>query len=136
ANHRNTMRSHPSPITQLLVILFVLFSSILLVSGFIPQFRSSPSDGSVAKRATSNWGGRTYLKRDSKDQGKCGNITNCGHCTSQGTCVWCESDNTCQKGNFYGPEDGIINGCKDWRWRQCKGIVYAQDMRRYYVQIE
>lgn len=60
------------------------------------------------------------VANNSMDQGKCANYTSCGPCTDQWTCVWCPSTDQCLKGNFYGPDNGIIDGCKDWQWRQCK----------------
>ncbi|KAL6072657.1 Pituitary tumor-transforming gene protein-binding factor [Balamuthia mandrillaris] len=54
----------------------------------------------------------------------CSGLKSCSECTSKSDCVWCESDETCTAGTFYGPKgnfiDGIFKGCSDWRWKQCK----------------
>lgn len=51
----------------------------------------------------------------------CGARLGCSNCTDDDSCVWCESDNLCKNGTWYGPDGEIIKGCSDWRWKQCKG---------------
>jgi len=56
----------------------------------------------------------------------CAAKTNCGDCSDSYDCVWCDSNNVCYDGSFYGPNGGNagkwdpLNECKDWRWKQCK----------------
>lgn len=50
----------------------------------------------------------------------CGARLGCSNCTDDDSCVWCESDNLCKNGTWYGPDGEIIKGCSDWRWKQCK----------------
>ena len=51
----------------------------------------------------------------------CAALTNCGDCTDDRDCVWCETDGNCQDGGFYGVSGELFGGCRDWRWGQCKG---------------
>jgi hypothetical protein len=51
----------------------------------------------------------------------CAARVGCGNCTDDDSCVWCDSDNLCKNGTWYGPDGEIISGCMDWRWKQCKG---------------
>jgi uncharacterized membrane protein len=61
----------------------------------------------------------TVASNTSTNATGCAARTSCGPCTDEWECVWCDSDHTCQSGNFWGPDDHIITGCDDWRWRQC-----------------
>lgn len=50
----------------------------------------------------------------------CGTLTDCGACTAELRCMWCENDNvsTCVYGTVYDTSGQCASG--DWRWKQCK----------------
>lgn len=48
----------------------------------------------------------------------------CGACTDESSCVWCQALNKCGNGNFIGVSKDEFGGnattvCPDWQWKQC-----------------
>jgi hypothetical protein len=49
---------------------------------------------------------------------------NCGDCTYESKCVWCQALNQCVEGTFLGVAKEALDGnatslCPDWEWKQC-----------------
>jgi len=72
----------------------------------------STSGSSNATTSGSTTGGGNNTTNSS-----CAALADCGSCTAQTHCVWCDNS-ACVDGFFYGTPN--LKQCSDWRWKQCK----------------
>ena len=65
------------------------------------------------------------VEENNNVQADCAQLNDCDSCTDESTCVWCETDQECQNGGFFGP-DTFFPSCSDWKWKQCFSMFKKQ----------
>eukprot|EP01112_Ceratiomyxa_fruticulosa_P012506 TRINITY_DN3464_c0_g1_i1.p1 TRINITY_DN3464_c0_g1~~TRINITY_DN3464_c0_g1_i1.p1 ORF type:complete len:204 (+),score=26.80 TRINITY_DN3464_c0_g1_i1:504-1115(+) len=99
-----------------LIVLFINFSFSQLANdrsegGYGFTFELD-DDNITTTSTTSNSSLGTTTSTDATN---CPQYSSCSDCVQQFHCVWCDSESTCETGDWYGS-----NACSSWEWKQCK----------------
>eukprot|EP01127_Copromyxa_protea_P010902 TRINITY_DN2706_c0_g1_i2.p1 TRINITY_DN2706_c0_g1~~TRINITY_DN2706_c0_g1_i2.p1 ORF type:complete len:178 (-),score=25.27 TRINITY_DN2706_c0_g1_i2:242-739(-) len=95
-----------------------------------PVLTSEPSYGSLSIKVCRDTNTTNapieYRYNNSQDAGcipdPCAAFTNCGNCTANSTCTWCETEQICATGSMFGTtgtNGKITCDILSFRWHQC-----------------